>query len=382
MRRRSVLILTEPRDFHAYAVAEALAGREVSVTLWHGSDFPQKQTGSVWLGPGRFDCEVVGEDLAFDAAASFDVVWNRRPTSPVVPESVHPADWMLAQRDCHHFVSSLRQLVAPGALWINPLLAQSLASLKPYQLRLADEVGLEIPETLCSNDPARIAGFLRAHPGRTVFKSFNPGVWKTEHGIAQLYTTAVTAADLPDAEVLQASPGIFQLEVAKDHELRVNVFGDHACTAKLLSQQSVEGRHDWRRARSALAVEVGELPEAVARGCRALMRRLGLIFASFDFIVTPEGRHVFLEVNPMGQFLFLERLCPELTLLDRFCELLATGAVRPVRPAAAAIRYRDVRDRAMASFDAAPGRHVLKEGRVPLDFADLPEDNEGKSHGA
>ena len=33
-----------------------------------------------------------------------------------------------------------------------------------------------------------------------------------------------------------------------------------------------------------------------------LMRRMNLCFGSLDFIVTPEGEHVFLEVNPVGQF--------------------------------------------------------------------------------
>src|SRR5262249_51757775 len=127
----------------------------------------------VWLAPGRFDWQVAGEELAMRAGAGFDVVWNRRPTSPVLPEGLHPADWILATRDGLHFVHSLWQLVAPDARWINPLLAQSRALLKPLQLRLADEVGLTIPETLCSNDPQQIVEFLRAHPGCAVFKSFN-----------------------------------------------------------------------------------------------------------------------------------------------------------------------------------------------------------------
>lgn len=32
------------------------------------------------------------------------------------------------------------------------------------------------------------------------------------------------------------------------------------------------------------------------------MRKLGIIFGCFDFIVTPDEEYVFLEVNPMGQF--------------------------------------------------------------------------------
>ena len=36
------------------------------------------------------------------------------------------------------------------------------------------------------------------------------------------------------------------------------------------------------------------------------MQWFGLIYGAFDCIVTPEGRHVFLEVNPAGQYLWVE----------------------------------------------------------------------------
>ena len=36
------------------------------------------------------------------------------------------------------------------------------------------------------------------------------------------------------------------------------------------------------------------------------MDAFGLLYGAFDFIVTPEGRHVFLEVNPAGQYLWVE----------------------------------------------------------------------------
>jgi D-alanine-D-alanine ligase-like ATP-grasp enzyme len=38
-----------------------------------------------------------------------------------------------------------------------------------------------------------------------------------------------------------------------------------------------------------------------------LMRIFGLQYGAVDFRVTPEGEHVFLEVNPAGEFLFISR---------------------------------------------------------------------------
>jgi glutathione synthase/RimK-type ligase-like ATP-grasp enzyme len=37
------------------------------------------------------------------------------------------------------------------------------------------------------------------------------------------------------------------------------------------------------------------------------MSELGLVFGAIDLICTPEGEHVFLEVNPAGEWGMLER---------------------------------------------------------------------------
>ena len=37
------------------------------------------------------------------------------------------------------------------------------------------------------------------------------------------------------------------------------------------------------------------------------MRRLGIVYGAIDLRRTPDGRHVFLEVNPAGQWLFVEQ---------------------------------------------------------------------------
>ena len=52
-----------------------------------------------------------------------------------------------------------------------------------------------------------------------------------------------------------------------------------------------------------------------------LMGRMGLCFGSLDLIVTPEGEHVFLEVNPVGQFDWIVAQTG-LPIYERLAELL------------------------------------------------------------
>jgi len=51
-----------------------------------------------------------------------------------------------------------------------------------------------------------------------------------------------------------------------------------------------------------------DLPESVDKLLRNLMSELGLVFATIDLKITNQGEYVFLEVNPQGQFLYVEIL--------------------------------------------------------------------------
>jgi glutathione synthase/RimK-type ligase-like ATP-grasp enzyme len=353
----AVLFLTEPRDFHAFAVAEVLERWGVEPVLWFGADFPIQQCASVWTQGSDFRLEIRGPELDL-RDRRFQAVWNRRPASPVLPRDLHPADLEPAARDCQHFVWSLWHLVAPSAVWVNPLAPIHTAILKPLQLRWAAEIGLEIPPSLCSNDPRHIREFLRAHRGETIYKSFYQGSWKTEDGVAAVFTRLIEEADLPEDDMIQVSPGIFQARVPKDHELRVTFLGDVPIAARIRSQEDPRAAVDWRRASSSVAVEPAELPPDVARKCRTLMERLGICFAAFDLIVTPDGRYVFLEVNPTGQFLFVEHRCPEIPMLDRFCRFLLGQAGLAPAKGTKTVRLEDVRQAAGERMRAAAAAHT------------------------
>jgi hypothetical protein len=137
------------------------------------------------------------------------------------------------------------------------------------------------------------------------------------------------------------------------------VMGGHFVTARLLSQELEATRLDWRAAGPRLRVEPDRLPPDVEQACRRLMENLGILFGCFDFIVTPEGEHVFLEVNPAGQFLWVEEANPELRLLAPFVDfLLSRDPAFRWQPKADAIRHADYRQRALDRIAALGPVHV------------------------
>lgn len=336
------LILTNPGDFHSFVVGEALRRKGDRVWEWYTSDFPSQQRASTLVTEEGVSWGLSGPDLVMEGIRPKSV-WVRRPSPPVLPSHVSPADRPFALRECRKFLNCIFQGAGSEAFWVNPLLGASRAELKTEQLKAAVRAGLRIPETLCSNDPVRILSFIRGSRAPIIYKAFFPVSWETTEGVATLFSSLVTEEDLPNDLLLQAVPGIYQVLVPKAYELRVTAIGDVFVAAKLDSQVVPSARLDWRAAKETIPLSPADIPESLATACRAIMANLGIVFGCFDLIVTPTGDTVFLEVNEAGSFLWLEEQNPEFRLLDIFCEFLLQGRVDFKRTESlSSVRFHDV----------------------------------------
>ena len=364
MKASRILILTEPRDLHAHVVAEALTAKGAEPILWMTPDFPMRHGESVLFDGGRQEVRLpaLGDCFARHAQDILSV-WNRRPDYALDFDVLHPGDREIADRSCASFRRGLFQTLAPNALWVNPEAAVQCGS-KIVQLRAAQEVGLEIPVTLISNDPAEIRRFLRERPGQVAFKPLVTSFWRgDEDAVAATYTTVIDEDMLVDDTLLRTTPGIFQELVEKSYELRVTVLGKRVMAARVLSQDTQAGKIDWRKAYDELRMEPDALAKDLEARLVALLERLGMVYGCFDFIVTPDGQMVFLEVNQGGQFLFVEQYSG-MPLLDALCELLIQGRPDfrwdPERPA---VRF----DAGMEERALARVQELLEQHAAPPD---------------
>jgi glutathione synthase/RimK-type ligase-like ATP-grasp enzyme len=101
----------------------------------------------------------------------------------------------------------------------------------------------------------------------------------------------------------------FHEELEKALELRVTIVGERVFAASVDSSRMERSKTDWRREGFALidAWKPYTLQAEVEKALLALMDGFALNYGAIDVIVTPEGKHVFLEVNPAGEFFWLER---------------------------------------------------------------------------
>jgi glutathione synthase/RimK-type ligase-like ATP-grasp enzyme len=108
--------------------------------------------------------------------------------------------------------------------------------------------------------------------------------------------------------------------------LRVTVVGSAVFAAEIHSQFTQHTRFDWRRYdHFETPHRIHALPTEIAQQCVSLVRQLGLCYGAIDLVLTPEGRHVFLEINPNGQYLWIEH-ATGLPISDAVCDLLLAGA--------------------------------------------------------
>lgn len=294
----TVLIVSSPADLHARAVMLELTARGTPVELLDLADFPGKLTLTLEFGNGRrrFHLRRPGQgELDLETIRA---VWWRRPSTFNLPTTLRdPAHRRLALSEATTAFHGLFE--AMDALWINPPARDASAGHKPYQLDLAQRLGLEIPQTLMTSDPENAHAFWRACDGNVIYKQFLalPDAWAETRRLGETETKVADAA-------IQLAPVIFQRHVAAVADLRVTIVGDEIFAAAV-DVRDLDYEVDVRLNLNAKHV-AHTLPDDVANLLLALMRRLGLVYGAIDLRLTEDGRYVFLEINPAGQFLYVE----------------------------------------------------------------------------
>jgi len=186
-------------------------------------------------------------------------------------------------------------------------------------------VGFMIPNTLMSNNPQEIRDFYSENNGNLIYKSFDAGGWvQKNESVTVLKTSRVFENHLINTKTLQSCPGIFQELIHKEYEIRATIIGGKVFSGAIYSQsegETIDWRYDYKYGHT--DIRSIELPEKIVEKCLALCKRLGLVFACIDLILTKTGDYVFLEVNQAGQFLWKEEADPAMRILDYFCQYLA-----------------------------------------------------------
>lgn len=293
-----IFIVSGLEDVHAQAVLAALTRAGADAQVIDLRAFPRDGALNLAFG-GEDDARTLSLGGATHDLRAVRAVWWRRPQPyGVDPAITDPAAHNFVVHECHEAIEGLWRSL--DAAWINDPARDDAAARKVWQLDVARACGLAIPRTLVTNDPARARAFVAAMgEGRAIYKAFqgSEDAWRE--------TRLLRPGELAQIDLVRHAPVIFQEYVPADADLRVTVVGDRIFPAAIRGR---EGAYpvDFRMDMGGARIEPCALPAPVEAGLRRLMARLGLVYGAIDLRRTPEGGHVFLEVNPAGQWLFVE----------------------------------------------------------------------------
>jgi hypothetical protein len=310
-----LLVVTNREDFTADWLILELQRRGASYVRFNTEDYPQRCTLHWSVGDARL--ELSGRELA---ARDIESVWFRRPVEPRIRPGLPADEAAWAVREAAEALDGFWRTL--DARWVSPTSAIRVADSKPRQLADAVALGFDIPDTEITSDATRVGAMLARSEHGLICKPLRDGrVRRT--GRSLLFTSVITTDHL---DGLGDEPHLFQALVPKRYDIRVTVIGGELFSTRIDSQQASNGQVDWRRASpDALSYLPETLPDDVADRCRRLVDHYGLSFGAIDLARREDGGYTFFELNPNGQWAFIEQRTGQ-PLRARLADLLLGDA--------------------------------------------------------
>jgi hypothetical protein len=317
----SIVILASRFDLACDRVVAALHARGAAYLRINVEDLP---SSVVCMDPEVREVTVTIAGTSYRITADrLKAIYFRQPTflrgSTATREA--PVDRMLRE----HRAAFLRNLlIFHEARWLNHPGSTYVAEHKPLQLARATALGFTIPWTRVSNSAA-LGLESMAPKTQLAIKGLDTVLYgdSTEESFG--YTVIATRQEVCNANFV-AAPVIVQHALTRKLDLRVTVVGTQTwCAAIEKDGQSIFG--DWRLAKDHAELRDFPLPEDVRARCVRLTRDLGLRFGAIDLALS-QGKYYFLEINPTGEWAWLEH-----SLEWRISDAIATELLAMEHPA-------------------------------------------------
>ncbi len=233
-------------------------------------------------------------------------VWFRKIRYRACPPNVDSKIHAYVCREANAMLRAFLETLPSDTKWMSPVRYVERAELKPVQLEYAHRAGIRVPKTYIGSRPGELRAFARS-TGRVIAKPIRSGYVPTSDGDFGIFTQRVDDDMLAQLDESLPCPIILQEEIGKKYDIRVTVVGNRVFSSAIDSQVDPAARVDWRRTVDPdLPHYRHALPFELTQRCLVLMSQLGLVYGALDFVLGNDGQYTFLEVNPNGEWLWLE----------------------------------------------------------------------------
>ena len=295
-----ILIIGTDEDPHVMSVCSFL--------LKNKSDFlilnPYKGSSySITYKYNPLKIEIESKGLIIDSKDITAVWWRLKPNLNDSPKNLDQFEQQkFLNREWHMCLDPLRYFLK-DRFWINQRESDLLSRNKPYQLNLAKDIGFNIPEGIISNNYKKIIETIEPFD-RFIYKPLSYYIVLPNQ---VLYSSLMSPVEVTQKRKnIEQAPCIFQQYIEKDFELRVTIVGKAVFAVKIHSQKNKKTEFDWRIDQLHIEYELFKIPKVIENKLFKLHEAFGLFFGAYDFIVDVNGGFHFLEVNPAGQWLWIE----------------------------------------------------------------------------
>ena len=235
---------------------------------------------------------------------TFHSVYFRRPELPKFSEEdITPDERQFMQLELRQTLEGLYKVLR-NAYWISDIDAIRKAENKIFQQLLAKDIGFRIPLGVVTNNPEAFRWFVEKNNSDSIIKPIYSGQigWPEMQNV--VFTSELESE--PQSEQIELCPSYLQERIEKQYDVRVTVVGDEIFAVRIDSQSNQETMTDWRVGENILPHQVITLPDTIQKKCLELLRRLDLQFGAIDFVEISDGEYIFLEINPNGQWAWIE----------------------------------------------------------------------------
>lgn len=217
-----------------------------------------------------------------------------------VGQKIWRGEWNKALHGIIYFLRDVRALIRPRQAFY--------AENKFMQMDVARRAGFLVPESLISNSVSELTMFCQNFAD-VALKMMHQDMYLCEDGVVRgLYVNKI-GGRISEFEASGENPIFLQQYIDKAYEVRYTAVGRKHFVCKIDSQKSAQTSEDWRRYDLPNTPHSSiEPPGEIRNRVSSYMETLGLCYGALDFIVTPTGEWYFLEINPMGQWLWIEDL--------------------------------------------------------------------------
>jgi len=332
--KHRILVVTDRIDPHADRMISVLRRSGVEPLRLNTSEVPISATlafgldKDTWAGEVRLESNGRVLDLA-----GLTSIWWRRPGWYTFPDGMSAQEQEFASEETDHCLSGIWS--ALDCYWVSHPENIRRAGYKIEQLQRAVRLGFEAPRTVVTTSPDTARAFFDECDGEMVYKVLSDPFLSARHllrrnhpdpiRIQAVTTTPITAATLPLLDSVRSVPCLFQQRIAKRCDLRVTVIGAEVFAVEVLLQEHEDDCAEHAGQDAASRYRAVRLSDELAARCVELTRSYGLNFGAIDLLRTDDGRDVFMEINPNGQFLHLQERLPELRMDEALAACLIRG---------------------------------------------------------